>query len=122
MRRALSLGLVSLMLLSLMSSVAGEDEPLGWVKSAGGFDEDYLAGHVVLSDGSIVVAGDFTSAIMFNDTGLGSGGINGDKHFRSVFNINRHAVAMADATAAEIMRHFIDARVQRAPANALVFI
>ena len=79
MRRALSLGLVSLMLLSLMSSVAGEDEPLGWVKSAGGFDEDYLAGHVVLSDGSIVVAGDFTSAIMFNDTGLGSGGINGDK-------------------------------------------
>ena len=30
----------------------------GWVKSAGGFDEDNIAGHVVLSDGSIVVAGD----------------------------------------------------------------
>ncbi len=79
MRRVLSLGLVSLMLLSLISSVTGEDEPLGWVESAGGFDEDYIAGHVVLSDGSTVVAGDFTTAIMFNDTGLASVGISGDK-------------------------------------------
>ena len=59
--------------------VSGEDEPLGWVESAGGFDEDYIAGHVVMDDGSIVVAGEFTSAIMFDDTGLGSVGINGDK-------------------------------------------
>ena len=75
MRRTLSFGLVFLMLLLLMSAVAGEDEPLGWVQSAGGFDEDYIAGHVVLSDGSIVIAGDFTTAIMFNDTGLNSVGI-----------------------------------------------
>ena len=79
MRRVLSLGLVSLMLLSFISPVSGEDEPLGWVESAGGFDEDYIAGHVVMDDGSIVVAGEFTSAIMFDDTGLGSVGINGDK-------------------------------------------
>ena len=79
MRRVLSIGLVSLMLLSFMSPVSGEDEPLGWVESAGGFDEDYIAGHVVMDDGSIVVAGEFTSAIMFDDTGLGSVGINGDK-------------------------------------------
>ena len=78
MRRVVSLGLISLMLLSISLSVSGEDEPLGWVESAGGFEEDNIAGHVVLSDGSIVIAGEFTSAMMFDDIGLGSVGINGD--------------------------------------------
>ena len=99
MHRTLSLGLVSLMIMSLISSVAGEDEPLGWVESAGGFDEDNIAGHVVLSDGSIVIAGDFTTAIMFNDTGLNSAGISGDKDaFIAVMNSDESILVTANSS------------------------
>ena len=70
----LVLAVVLVMVLPIVS-VADEDQgPLGWAVSGGGFDEDLLAGHVVLDDGSTVAAGSFTSAIMFEDIGLGAVG------------------------------------------------
>ena len=67
MRRILALAVVLIMVLPIVSVADEEQGPLGWAVSGGGFDEDILAGHVVLDDGSTVVAGSFTSAIMFED-------------------------------------------------------
>ena len=78
MRRILALAVVLVMVLPIVSVADEEQGPLGWAVSGGGFDEDILAGHVVLDDGSTVVAGSFTSAIMFEDIGLGAVGLSGD--------------------------------------------
>ena len=85
MRRILVWVLIALLSLPI-SSVADEsdepadvsDEPLGWAQIAGGFEEDLITGHVILDDASVVVAGKFTSAALFDEIGLGSAGINGD--------------------------------------------
>ena len=42
------------------------------------FEDDIITGHVILEDESVVVAGKFTSAALFEEIGLGSVGINGD--------------------------------------------
>ena len=78
MRRGLAIGLVLILFLSVTTVADSTEEPLGWAQSGGGFDEDYISGHVVLDDDSIVVTGKFTTAILFDDISLGSVGINGD--------------------------------------------
>ena len=69
-------------------SAEGEQEgPLGWVQSAGGFEEEKLAGHVVMDDGSIVVAGEYVTASFFGDGAIGATGMNGDSDmFVAVMN------------------------------------
>jgi len=78
MRRMLVWGLIALLSLPMISVAEEPDEPLGWAQIAGGFEEDLITGHVILDDSSIVVAGKFTSAALFDEIGLGSVGINGD--------------------------------------------
>ena len=58
-RHLLALTVVLVMVLPLVSVADEDGGPLGWAVSGGGFDEDLLAGHVVL-DGSTVVADSFT--------------------------------------------------------------
>ena len=78
MRRLLALAVVLVMVLPLVSVADETQGPLGWALSGGGFEDEILAGHVVLDDESIVVAGSFTSAAMFGDIGLGAEGMSGD--------------------------------------------
>ena len=52
-----------ILFLSVTTVADSTEEPLGWAQSGGGFDEDYISGHVVLDDDSIVVTGKFTTAI-----------------------------------------------------------
>jgi len=78
MRRLLASGLVLLMFLSVTTVAETANESLGWATSGGGYKEDSIAGHVVLDNDSIVVAGKFTNGILFDDYGLGSVGANGD--------------------------------------------
>ena len=78
MRRLLALAAVLIMVLPLISVAEESQGPLGWAVSGGGFDDEILAGHVVLDDGQIVVAGSFTSAVLFDDIGLGAVGMSGD--------------------------------------------
>ena len=78
MRRILVWVLIALLSLPISSVADESDEPLGWAQIAGGFEEDLITGHVVLDDASVVVAGKFTSAALFDEIGLGSVGINGD--------------------------------------------
>ena len=61
-----------------VSAEEDQEGPLGWVQSAGGFDEEKLAGHVVMDDGSIVVAGEYVTASFFGDDGIGATGMDGD--------------------------------------------
>ena len=71
MRRPLVLAIVLVMILPITSVADSSEGPLGWVQSAGGFADELLAGHVVLDDESIVVAGSYTSAAIFGEIGLG---------------------------------------------------
>ena len=87
MRRLIASALVLLMITSLALNTSADEEPLGWATSAGGFEEDFIAGQVVLENGDIAVAGKFTSAVMFEEIGLGSTGLSGDTDaFISVMN------------------------------------
>ena len=78
MRRMLAWCLVALLSLPIVSIADENNEPLGWAQIAGGFDEDLITGHVILDDSTVVVAGKFTSAALFDEIGIGSVGINGD--------------------------------------------
>ena len=78
MRRLLALTVVLVMVLPLISVADETQGPLGWAVSAGGFEDETLAGHVVLDDGSIVAAGSFTSAALFDEIGVGAEGMSGD--------------------------------------------
>ena len=78
MRRLLALTVVLVMVLPLVSVADETQGPLGWAVSAGRFEDEILAGHVVLDDGSIVVAGSFTSAALFDEIGLEAEGMSGD--------------------------------------------
>ena len=78
--RPLIAGIIVMLLIAPIS-IANDSssEPLGWAQSAGGFESDRIAGHVVMSDESIVVAGQFFSAIQFGDEGIGAASnIQGD--------------------------------------------
>ena len=55
-----------------------ESEPLGWAQSAGGFESDFIGGHVVLHDGTVIVAGKYYSAIQFGENGIGATNFAGD--------------------------------------------
>ena len=78
MRRLLTLVVVSILLIPFVSVQGEEQGPLGWAQSAGGFDDETLAGHVVLDDNSIIVAGQYTSSATFGDDGIGATGFEGD--------------------------------------------
>ena len=78
MRRLIVMAMVSILLVPFVSADGEEQQPLGWVQSAGGFQEDSLAGHVVLDDNSIIVAGQFTSNIIFGEDGIEATGLSGD--------------------------------------------
>ena len=78
MRRLLVMALVSILLIPFVSSDGEGEQPLGWAQSAGGFEDEILGGHVVLDDNSIIVAGKYTTAIIFGEDGLGAVGLNGD--------------------------------------------
>ena len=74
MRRFLVMALVSILLIPLISTYGEGEQPLGWAQSAGGFEDEILGGHVVLDDNSIIVAGQYTTAILFDEDmdGLGA--------------------------------------------------
>ena len=78
MERILVLVIVTALLIPVVSADNEQGEPLGWVQSAGGFEDEILAGHVVLDDNTIVVAGEYTSAVSFGEDGFGATGFNGD--------------------------------------------
>ena len=78
MRRPLVLAIVLLMVLPLTSVADSSEGPLGWAQSAGGLGDEMLAGHVVLDDESIVVAGTFTSTALFGEMGIEAEGMVGD--------------------------------------------
>ena len=78
MRRLLTLVVVSILLIPFVSVEGEEQGPLGWAQSAGGFDDETLAGHVVLDDNSIIVAGQYTSSATFGDDGIGATAFEGD--------------------------------------------
>ncbi len=65
----------------LVPSVLAEGEvtePLGWAGSAGGFDNEEIAGIITLDDGSTIIAGSFMTAISFGDDGFGATGFQND--------------------------------------------
>lgn len=66
--------LLSASFLPLNNATASES----WLASGGGFDSDSLAGHVVLDDGSIIVGGTYSTAISFDDFGIGATNMLGD--------------------------------------------
>ena len=76
----LQFALIVVMLLVVPAALGSEteSEPLGWAQSAGGFESESVAGHVVLHDGTIVVAGKFNSAMQFGEVGLGATNFQGD--------------------------------------------
>ena len=78
MRRLLALALVLLMIVPFVSAEGESNGPLGWAQSAGGFTDEYLAGHVVLDDNRVVVAGSFTSTAQFGEDGIEAEGMLGD--------------------------------------------
>ncbi|MBT4065764.1 MAG: hypothetical protein HOE76_00900 [Euryarchaeota archaeon] len=78
MRRAFILAIVVALLVPVVSVQGEEGQPLGWAQSAGGFDDEILAGHVILDDNTVIVAGEYTSAATFGDDGFGATGFNGD--------------------------------------------
>ena len=78
MRRILVWALSVVLCSPLFFIADATEEPLGWVQIGGGFEDDIVTGHVILEDESVVVAGKFTSAALFEEIGLGSVGINGD--------------------------------------------
>lgn len=78
MRRILVLAVISVLFLPFVTADGESEGPLGWVQSAGGFDDELVTGHVVLDDGSIVVAGSFTTATFFGDDGIEATGLSGD--------------------------------------------
>lgn len=78
MERILVLVIVTALLIPVVSADNEQGEPLGWAQSAGGFEDEILAGHVVLDDNTIVVAGEYTSAVSFGEDGFGATGFNGD--------------------------------------------
>ena len=83
MRRILVWALVVVLCSPFFFTADATEEPLGWVQIAGGFEDDVITGHVVLEDNSIVVAGKFTSAALFDEIGLGSVGIKTLNNFSS---------------------------------------
>ena len=78
MRRILVLAVISVLFLPFVTADNESDGPLGWVQSAGGFVDESVAGHVVLDDGSIIVAGSFTSSVFFGDEAVEATGLGGD--------------------------------------------
>ena len=78
MRRILVLAVISVLFLPFVTADGESEGPLGWVQSAGGFEDELVTGHVVLDDGSIVVAGSFTTAAFFGDDGIEATGLSGD--------------------------------------------
>ena len=87
MRRILVIGVVWILLMPFISAEDEQEGPLGWVQSAGGFEEEILAGHVVMDDGSIVVAGKYVTDSFFGDGAIGATGMNGDSDmFVAVMN------------------------------------
>jgi len=78
MRRILVMCVVWILLTPFVSAEDEQEGPLGWVQSAGGFEEEKLAGHVVMDDGSIIVAGEYVTASSFGEDGIGATGMSGD--------------------------------------------
>ena len=78
MRRIMVMCVVWLLLTPFVSAEDEQEGPLGWVQSAGGFEEEKLAGHVVMDDGSIIVAGEYVTASSFGEDGIGATGMSGD--------------------------------------------
>ena len=101
MRRILVWALIVVLCSPFFFIADATEEPLGWVQIGGGFEDDIITGHVILEDESVVVAGKFTSAALFEEIGLGSVGINGDTdaflgminssgNWTSAFNFGSH--------------------------------
>lgn len=78
MRQSIPVIICLLMLMPTIQVTADAGDPLGWVLSAGGFEEERVAGHVILDDDSTIIAGSFTSAISFGEIGIGAVGFTGD--------------------------------------------
>ena len=78
MRQSIPVIICLLLLMPTIQVAADAEEPLGWAITAGGFDEEKVAGHVILDDDSTIIAGEFTSAITFDDSGIGAVGFTGD--------------------------------------------
>lgn len=78
MRRVLVLAFVLLMVPQFALADGSPEEPLGWALSGGGFDDDILAGHIVLDDNNVVSAGSFTTSAIFEEESVESTGMLGD--------------------------------------------
>mgnify|MGYP003681986707 CR=1 FL=1 len=78
MRRILVMAVISVLFLPFVSTDGNADGPLGWVQSAGGFEDEFVSGHVVLDDQSIVVAGSFVTSAFFEDGAIEATGLSGD--------------------------------------------
>ena len=78
MRRICILLALLLVTSPIVIAESNEEKPLGWATSGGGFDDDILAGSVILSDNSVVSAGSFVTAASFGELGVGANGMLGD--------------------------------------------
>ena len=78
MRRILVLAVISVLFLPFVTADSESDGPLGWAQSAGGFDDESITGQIVLDDGSIVIAGSFTTATFFDEYSLEATGLSDD--------------------------------------------
>lgn len=78
MRRVLVLAFVLLMVPQFALADGSPEEPLGWALSGGGFDDDILAGHIVLDDNNVVSAGSFITSAIFEEESVESTGMLGD--------------------------------------------
>jgi hypothetical protein len=74
--------IVALIVISMLIPTAlaeGEGTgSLGWAASAGGFENEEIAGIITLDDGSTIIAGTFLTAISFEDGGIGATGLQND--------------------------------------------
>ena len=78
MRRILVLAVISVLFLPFVTADSESDGPLGWVQSAGGFDDESITGQIVLDDGSIVVAGSFATSTFFGEYSIEATGLYED--------------------------------------------
>ena len=60
---------------------AGARSALSWSLSAGGFEDDLVTSMVTASDGSIFVAGNFMSSMMYGEEGIQATGLQYDEDF-----------------------------------------
>ena len=68
-----------MLLFPLISVVNSAENSMGWAQIANGPEDDSIAGHLVLDDDSILLAGTFRKTLIFNDEmGIGTVGMYED--------------------------------------------